>query len=303
MALDVTGLSTYTDEVSGELVKKMLLEGNTASIVTVFPGVKNAKTINKIETGTLTMAAGACGFSDAGDTDLTQVTLSVDDVKVNQSICLNTLEDYYTSVMMRPGSYNEEIPFEQIFAEEKAEAIGREVDRMFWQGNKAAGSGNLALTNGILYNLDSVVSASTVDVTASALTKTNAIDVVDELIANVPADVINAEDLTLFVSPAEYQVYMTALRNANYFHFGADYDYQNGIIHPGTMCRVRPVTGLVGTTRKVLTPASNLYFGTDLLDDYESFKIFYSQDNDEVRFISKFKLGAAVAWPEYVVVA
>jgi hypothetical protein len=70
---------------------------------------------------------------------------------------------------------------------------------------------------------------------------------------------------------------------------------------PGTNVRITAVRGLNGSNKAYLTPASNIYVGTDLLSDSEDFKIWYSQDNDEVRFKSKFKLGVQVAFPEFVV--
>jgi hypothetical protein len=50
-----------------------------------------------------------------------------------------------------------------------------------------------------------------------------------------------------------------------------------------------------------LTRIANKYVGVDMLNDAESFSIFYSQDNDEVRFISKFKIGVQFAFPGFVV--
>jgi hypothetical protein len=41
--------------------------------------------------------------------------------------------------------------------------------------------------------------------------------------------------------------------------------------------------------------------GTDLLNDYESFQIFYFEAEDEVRFRSKFKIGAQIAFPQFIV--
>jgi len=47
---------------------------------------------------------------------------------------------------------------------------------------------------------------------------------------------------------------------------------------------------------------SKLYLGTDILDEAESrFKVWYSQDNDEVRYMSSFKLGINFAFPTEIV--
>ena len=72
-------------------------------------------------------------------------------------------------------------------------------------------------------------------------------------------------------------------------------------MHPGTNIRVIAVRGLNTANRVLLAEASNLYIGTDLLSDAEDFKVFYSQDFDEVRFLAKFKLGVQVAFIENVV--
>ena len=305
MSLNVSALSTYTDETSGELIKKSIMEGNTSKLISVMPGIKSAKTLNRLAS-TLYMQAGACGFTDSGSTLLDQVTLTVTDIKINENICLNTLEDYYTQVMMRPGSYNEQIPFENIFADEKAELISKEIDKMMWQGNTSTGSGNLSLVDGFLSYFTTNSGSTGANVTkvdwAGALTTAGtAINDVDDLISNIPVDIVGVNDLTLFVSHTQFQYYLVDLRNKNYFHFSPDFNIENGIIHPGSNVRIIPVTGLAGSTSKVLTPASNLYLGTDLLSDAESFKIWYSEDTDYVKFLSKFKMGVTAAWLSFVV--
>ena len=70
---------------------------------------------------------------------------------------------------------------------------------------------------------------------------------------------------------------------------------------PGTNVKVVAVKGLNGTSRLILSRQANLYIGTDLLNDAEQFSIFYSKDNDEVRFVAKLKIGTQLAFPEFVV--
>ena len=304
MSLNVSGLSSWTDEHKMDLIKKSVLAGRTIELIQVQPDIKNAASINIIDS-TLTMQAGACGWNEAGSTALSQRTLSVCDLKINEAICLDTLETYYTSKMMKPGSYNEEIPFEQMFAEEKAEKIAATIDDIIWKGDTVGGSGNLALCDGFNVLFDSL-SASTVDGntgSVTALTAANIIDAVDAMVDNVPSDIIDSDDLHLFVGYDTYRLYSKALRDANLFHYtGAENQGQDfSQMIPGTNVRIIAVRGLNGTDRMFLSRAANLYFGTDLLNDFEDFKIFYSEDNDEVRFRAKFKLGVEVAFPEFVV--
>ncbi len=61
------------------------------------------------------------------------------------------------------------------------------------------------------------------------------------------------------------------------------------IFYPGTNVRVVAVPGLTSTNRIVCTYLGNLFYGTDLLSDEEQFELFWSRDNDEVRFQASFK--------------
>lgn len=304
--LDLSALTAYTDELGQELIKESILRGRTVDLVTVQGGIKSSQTINRLST-TLNAAAGACGWSATGSTTLDQRTISVCDIKINEAICLNDLEDYYTQVMMNPGSYNTEIPFEQLFAENKRDSIMALIEDLIWQGNTDTGSGNLALCDGFIKLFDAGITASSAQYGtfsgASAITAAEVIDKFDEAVGKIPSDIINNTDLTLFCSYADFRTYAKALRDANLFHYtGAE--NQGGdftMMIPGTNVRVYAVRGLNGQGRFAVASASNFYVGTDLLSDAEDFKIFYSQDNDEVRFLAKWKIGVQVAWLDEVV--
>jgi hypothetical protein len=304
MSLNLAGLSAYTNEMAMDLIKEAVLKGRTVDLATVQGGVKSAATINRLST-VLNAQAGACGWSATGSTILDQRTITVCDIKINEAICLNDLEAYYTQVMMNPGSYNTEIPFEQLFAENKKDQIMALVEDLIWKGDTVGGTGNLALCDGFKVLFDAGITASSAKYgtySNSGLAST-IVDKVDEAISKIDSNVIDAEDLHLFMSYPDFRTYAKALRDANLFHYtGAE--NQGGdftLMVPGTNVRVIAVRGLNSANRWVLTPASNLYIGTDLLSDAEDFRIFYSQDNDEVRFLAKWKLGVQVAYLEHVV--
>jgi hypothetical protein len=58
---------------------------------------------------------------------------------------------------------------------------------------------------------------------------------------------------------------------------------------------------LLGYNRLVCSYLGNFFYGTDLLSDEENFELWYSKDNDEVRFQAAFKVGVQVAYPDLVV--
>jgi hypothetical protein len=305
MSLNVAGLTAYVDQERMALIKKMILSGRSVRYLTVQPDVKSAASINLLSSN-LIAQAGGCGFTNTGTTILTQQTLNVCPLKVNESICLDTLEQYYTQALMNPGSYNTEIPFEQIYAEEKVSQISSLVDNLIWQGNVATGSGNLNLCNGFIRLADVTYSGSVVDgnvANYTAITAANIIAMVDDAVNVIPANIIDMDDLYLYCGYDFYRTYATALRNANLFAYTGAEDQGEDFSQmvPGTNVRIIAVKGLNTTNKFFISSKSNLYFGTDLLNDYENFELWYSLDNQEVRMASKWKQGVNAAFWDYVV--
>jgi hypothetical protein len=305
MSLNLSALTAYTNEFAIDLIKEAVLKGRTVDLVTVQGGIKSSATINRLST-ILNAQGGACGWNPTGSTILDQRTISVCDIKINEAICLNDLEAFYTQVQMNPGSYNTEIPFEQLFAENKRDQIMALIEDLIWKGDTVGGSGNLALCDGLvkLFN-DGITASNTAQygTYSTANVATEIIDKIDEAITKINANVIDATDLHVFVSYPLFRIYAKALRDANLFHYtGAE--NQGGdftLMVPGTNVRVIAVRGLNNVNRFALSPASNVYVGTDLMSDAEDFRIFYSQDFDEVRFLAKWKIGVQVAYLEHVV--
>ena len=306
MSLNVAGLTAYVDETRMALIKKMILGGRSVQFMTIQPDIKSTASINLLSS-TLVAQGGSCGFSNSGTTNLTQNDLQVCPLKVNESICLNTLELYYTQTLMQPGSYNTQIPFEELYANEKTEQISALIDDLIWKGNVATGTGNLNLCNGFIQLAESApYSGSTVKGNVNnvtAITASNIIALVDNAVNVIPANIIDQDDLYLYCGYDFYRTYATALRNANLFAYtGAeDQGQQFSQMVPGTNVRMIAVRGLNGTNKFFISTKSNLYFGTDLLNDYENFELWYSLDNQEVRMASKWKMGVQAAFWDFVV--
>jgi hypothetical protein len=304
MALNVAGLTAYVDQVKMDLIKKMILGGRSTSFLTVQPGIKSAASINLLSSN-LVAQEGGCGFTDAGTTILTQNTLNVCPLKVNESICIDTLEQYYTQVMLQPGSYDTDFGFEQIYTEEKVSQVSSLIDNLIWQGN-TAGGGQLALCDGFIRLANVTYSGSVVDGNVSnytAITAANIISIVDEAIQVIPTNIIAEDDLYLYCGYDFARLYFTALRNANLYNYPSVETGANDfmITIPSSNVKLVAVKGLTGTNKFFISTKSNLYFGCDLLDDYENLQIFYSMDFQEVRVVAKWKSGVNMAFWDYVV--
>lgn len=315
--LNLANLTKYTDQLSGILLKESVLVGTTFDYISVQTGVKYADSIN-ILTNSLTAAAGGCGtISPAGSTTLSQRDITVSPIKVEESVCVDEFEQYWIGQLAKEGSYNEMAPevFNQLYLANKVEKIGQLVEDMFWKGSTSvralipgSGVGNLDLSTGILdILLYTSATNSTVAATASgALTTATALDVVDNMIAQIPNDVLGAEDLTLFMSHANFRILMNALRQNNYF---VAYDGQQHTWvldnYTNTNVRVVATRGLNATNIMVLTPSSNLYLGTDSFGEArngDGFQFWYDIRDNITYFRAKLKVGAQIAFPQYAVV-
>jgi hypothetical protein len=296
MSLDLSALSAYTDENKNDLVRQAVLGGRTIGLATIQAGIKTTAPINILSSSAV-FQAGACGFNASGTTVLDQRPVTVKKIKQNEAMCVEDLEAYYTQKMLNAGSKHEAIPFEALYTEEKAAKTAKALEQLAWQGD-TTGSGNLAMADGLIKIIDA--EASVITGTTKALDAANIIDAVDEMVAAIPEDVIESTDLHLFVGYDSYRLYAAQLRAANMFHYtGEEGDFSMMI--PGTNVRIIAVGGLNGTDRAFLAEASNMIVGTDLLDEAEDFDIFYAKEADEVRFVSKFKIGFEVAFPERIV--
>jgi hypothetical protein len=288
-------LATYTDEVGGELIRRAILEGETAKIIKVQPNIKGSQAINLLDS-TLVVQDGTCGWSSSGQTTYTQRDITVCNYKVNEALCPADLNDYWVGQLLAPGSYNESVPFEEQISILKTQQISQYIENQLWQASSAS-----TCFSGFIELVDNEGDVITVSGT-SALTSTNALDQVDLLVEAIPDDIVNRTDLVVFMSHANYRKYLINYRTANYYHYNPESSYEDfKTFHPATNILVHPVGGLNGSNKLVLAPAGYLVLGVDLMSDSETLKMFYSVDFDEVRLRSNFKVGVQIAWPQFVI--
>lgn len=138
---------------------------------------------------------------------------------------------------------------------------------------------------------------------ATGITAANVISVFDAVVASFPEAVINGEDKpVIFAGVDLVRMYATALRNANLYHYTASGDeYEKGFVIPGTDIRVIPTPGLSGTNRLFGTRLENIWLGTDLENEWETFKWYYDERTETLLFKSRFRLGVQIAFPSEAV--
>ena len=306
MAFNVSALANYTNEQSTELVLKSLFGSKTASILQaagqVQVGVKSAEALN-ILTSDVYFQADGCGYTASGNTTFSQRNITVGKIKVEETLCPKTLEAKWMQTQIAAGSPTS-VPFEEQIGQDKASNIAKLLEIAMWQGDTATTNTNPNTNkfDGFVKLIDAA-SASTVagnTSSATSITTANVEDLIDNIYNVVPADIADASDLVLWVGIDTFKKYTTALRASNLFHYAADSEGME-IMIPATNVKMIAVGGLNGTNRMFLARLSNLFVGTDLANEEEDYRFWYSQDNDEVRFRATMKYGVQFAFPDQIV--
>lgn len=308
MAFNVTGLTNWTKANENTLITKSLFKAKTASLMQKLTGVKSSMQIPTLSKDVIFQAGGTCGFNASGDTAITSRNVSVGKISVQEQWCVKDLETKYTQLLLTNGSYYESLPggIEAAIVEQTTGQIAENIEKAIWQGDTTSLDVNLNKFDGlakIIGAASGVVNANTTPyiTTVTAITDSNILDIVDAIYKAIPVQVLDKEDLHLFMGNDVYRLYQLALKNANLFHYVANGDTDVAFTHPGTMLKIMPVNGLNGTSDLYVLRTSNMFLGVDLEGDEDRFKMWYSEDFDVVRFRSEFKYGVQIALPSEVV--
>jgi len=301
MAFTFAGLTSYTDQERLPLITKAVFSARSAALFTKQVGIKFAAALNLMDTDALIQGGDTCGYASSGTTAFTQRNITVGRMKVQETLCPRSLEQYWMQTQLTAGSTYDGVPFEQAFSEQKALRIAEALENAIWKGNTYFSGVNQLLNAAS----GSTISGNTGAVSASVgIVTNNAISIFDGIYNQIPQAILTRNDLVIFCGWDNFRTLLGAFKASTAVMYNqvdlaglADGD----IMYPGTNVRVIAVPGLTGTNRIVCTYLGNLFYGTDLLSDEEQFSIWFSKDNDEVRFQAAFKAGVQFAYPDQIV--
>jgi hypothetical protein len=306
MAFSFGNLSAYTDQQRLPLITKAVFAARSAALFTKQVGIKSAAALNLMDTDANIGSGTVCGWSATGNTTFSQRNITVGVMKIQEALCPRSLEQYWMQSQLTAGSQYDGVPFEQAFSEQKALRIAEALETAIWQGNSyfsgvnqllnaASGSTVLANASSTTWN---PVSASV------GITTSNVISIFDKVYNDIPQAILTRNDLVIFCGWNNFRTLIGAFKaNTGVMYNQVDLQglADGDIVYPGTNVRVVAVPGLTSTNRIVCTYLGNLFYGTDLLSDEENFELWYSKDNDEVRFQAAFKAGVQFAYPDLMV--
>ena len=302
MAINVSNLTTYVDEQRVPLIRKAVLGARTAYHFYLMTGVKGATALNLLSTNVEFGDGNNCGWNEAGESTLSQRTLTPGAIAVNMSFCDKKLLKTWANHEVRVAAGQKTLPFEEDFMKGVGEAIAANLEKAMWQGDTASSDANLNKFDGMIKILSGASVAFKVAYEAG--------DTVSAIVASmyeqIPSEAFNKGEVVLYMGADKYRKYIQELiANGNLVITSGiqDVAMPDSVLIPGTDVRVIYVDGLNGTGKMYASYRDNFVYGVDLTEDAEKYDFWYSQDNREHRLAVEFIAGVQVAYPDMVVAA
>lgn len=293
MAINVSTLTNYVEEKRLPLIAKSFLRGKTIDLIQIETGVLQDTALNLVSASVVFGDGATCGWNATDGVALSQRILKPTFLKVNQSFCDKSLLKKWASYEVKLAAGREQLPFEENFMDEIANAINESIEKLVWQGD----SSNDNEPDGFLKILGAGGSGV---VSATWSAGTSAYNRIKTVYNAIPANIIDKEDTVIFVGEETYREFIQDLVSANLYHFSPDYKAGEYML-PGTSIRVIAVNGLNGTGKIVAGRLSNFFYGVGAEDDKDTFDFWYSKDSREFRLAVYFAMAVQVAYPNEIV--
>lgn len=314
MAFSLGTLSAYTKQLVKPLLEAAVFSAKTQQMIKkggiTLPNVKSTVAIPIFDTDAV-FGTQSCTFDPSGTTSFTQRSITVGKIKVEEKLCMKDMEAYFLQEALKAGSTYEDFSnsdFQKAYLERKNLKIAANLETAIWQGDTSSYAPNLNKFDGLqkLIAAGSPVNANVSGYTGIApittITPSNVIAAVKGMKNAIPAALKGMTDLIIFCGYDVYDMYVDAGVTANLFHydFKDDSNY-GGLKIPGTGIRLEAVHGLDGTGDMYGIRLSNIAEALDLEGEEQNYRLWYSEDNNDVRFRAEWKYGVNVAFTTEVV--
>jgi len=298
MGYSIGTIPAYTEQDAKNIIRKMIAEGTTASLMTIQSGIKSSETINIFTSELVWQANSACGFNASGSTTGTQRTLTVGKIKLEGSWCEQELEPLFYQKAMKAGSTYDMLTYRNEIVDDIVMNYNKRKEVAIWQGDLTSVNAYLNKFDGLCVQ---IAGASPIVATPVTWSVANSRTALQNVYAKISDDMLVNKNLKVFMGTAEARDYRMKLGIDNLYHITGS---ENKLYLENTDVEIVPVIGLSGTKKIYAIATDNMFLGTDLESETDALsmaKLFYAVEADQLRFSAKLKMGVNIAFGDQVV--
>lgn len=285
--IDKSGATTIniTQDKIEDVIYSVFDNSEYLDLVRIITNIKGTQQVPKIflqgtgGVGNGLVDSQGCGFVDTTDLVLIDVPISVTKKRMGLELCLDELVNTTLEVHISSGARNESLDIEDALLAYFAQILRKNIQNYVFADS-----------------VDGILNKILTDGTAVTPTATSNLGILMELFEALPADWKNSTEANpiIFISPN----LMTGVRSeiiSSSAPITSSIEVVNNRFNlPLTNAVVVATPYLTGTSA-VAGIQNYLFLGTDLESDFEDTRIWYSNDNETIRFSSQLYLGTAVA--------
>lgn len=297
MSFVVSSLTNYTNEQSKKLIAAVQFKAETAALAAIQTGVKSAAALQILTVDPVPQDGASCGFNASGTTTFTQRTITAKAVKFEETMCLRDLEAKWTQILLRNGQKYSEADVPAVIIDEISKKIMARLETADWQGDTTSGNAYIKTYDGLAKIIKAA--SGVVAMTSSTINETNIRTILRDGVSKVPDALKGNPEFTFFVGYDTYTTYLNKISADNHFHM-FDASVYGEIRVENSPYKLKAVHGLDGTNEIYGALPSNLVLGVDMEGEEEKAALWYSQDDDNVKYSFRFRRGWQIAIPSEV---
>lgn len=310
MAINVSALADFNNELAGKMVLDTVYTGNTAEYVSIQEGIKYQEPLNLASLDPYFQGGNAV-TNTSGSLDFTQRNITVTKRTAYDAWNLQLLTDKYLGVaVLDPGSYEDTMTILSSLSEELVKKSQQINDDFIWNAESGSTFANSTVVpeadgfKGVLTSANGAILAGGIG--ATAITASTAYSQLTTMLESQDVNVLDADDLTVWVGTSVFQRIVNGLTTQNLFNFDPTGVERQGSFYsvplPGyPNIKIVGTYGLRSSERVIIGPAKDMVVGTDLVSDTTNFQMWYDINGDALKYRLRNKLGSQVAHPEYFV--
>ena len=283
MATTMNLTTTYAGKYAGDYIKAAFLANESLQHVTVKENIDYKAVVKKL-VDDISFEAPTCDFTALGTITITERTLTLEKFQVQRNICKNNFLNDWAAGDYQRGEV--EPALAETLIANMLEGIAAKNEEILWTGANAT-TGEY---DGLLTLMNAGGSGVLFVSTPVAIDSTNVIAKIAATVATLPTAVKRStEKPVIYIAQNVWEAFMQASAAAGngWYTYGGPEMPKSYLGYQLAICPGMPDNTIV------MAQKSNLWFGTNVLSDWNSVQVVdmgqFAEDN--VRFSAKFFAG------------